>query len=84
MYQFQFLPPDEQHLHPTRLQVQEHHLREQKLRYQQHAQEPHQIVLPPIVEAIRTKLGHLLIQLGTLLAGSRTAGAHGPALAAPR
>lgn len=84
MYQFRLPPHDEPHVPPTRLLVQEHRLREQKLLHGHQMPQTHQPVFPPVIDAVRVRIGKLLIQLGTVLAGSRTAGANGPVLAARR
>ncbi len=84
MYQFKLPPHDEQHVPPTRLRVQEQHLREQKLLYGEQMHQVHQPMRPPMIDAVRVRIGKLLIAFGTVLAGSRSAGANGPALAARR
>lgn len=55
-------------------------LRAQKLLHGVQPVPPPQPVFPPIF-AVRVRVGKLLITIGTMLAGSRTAGAKGIALA---
>ncbi len=84
MYPFQLPPHDEPHIPPTRLQVQEQYLREQKLLHGHQMLPMHQPVVPLVINAVRVRMGKLLVAFGTVLTGSRTAGANGPALAARR
>lgn len=84
MYQFQLSPPDQPHIPPTRLQVQEEHLRVKKILHGVEVLPTRDPVLQLMIDMMRMRVGRLLIAIGALLTGSRGADAHRPAFATRR